>query len=456
MYRLKCHSHNLIIHWVCKFMGHSDSIFLSSLLGMLALSACQTKPPLLFSTQMLPASAIAMPLHENRQLSLNQIKGINYYPQAAPWEKFWLEYSESTVHRDLAKISNLGFNTVRIFVFYDIFGKDKPQAAMLNKLSNFLNQAESLNLKVVITLFDQYSDYAPEHYAQAQAHLIALSQNLGQHPAILAWDLKNESDLDYPHAGRETVKQWIQTMHQTLQNLVPQPITASYADSNQIGEEARELDYLTFHYYGREEAFSQTVKALQWRFPNQKLVLGEFGYHTWANNPRDPHPEAHQFNYYNSILAQAERAQLAGSMVWCLYDYPLNLKGTSVLQQESNNHHLGLLDLQGHEKSGLKAIQQRIRILDAETQGSVTPKTRTLELIYQQAPQESIRFAVQTPQSLNTLNIKSQTGLNQQKLSFSSQEIMQLLELKNTLTVNIQSAKTQAQTLSLILRQDPH
>lgn len=436
-------------------------ILLLALCVGLLLTSCQSAnlPAQLaadsFHIQILASPAVS----QVHRLEAKEIRGINYYPQNHPWQKFWLDYpSEQSdtnfVEADLAKIQKLGFNTVRIFVFYDLFGGAHLNPEMKAHLVDFLNRAQTHQLQVIVTLFDQYHLYAPEYRKAARQHLQALTQGLESHPAVLAWDLKNESDLDYAHYGQATVQNWLKAMLQELRTRVQQPITASYANGLNMGPEVGQLDYLTFHYYEREEDFAGTVETLRHRFPQQPLVLGEFGYHTWENRPGDAHPMAHQFNYYNAILAQVQKEKLAGFLTWTLYDFPLTLNEIPFLQGESYNHHLGLFDLNGQAKPGLLAIQQRAHIIDAQSGGAVTPETQRLEMVLQCENGQNDRLQwVQGPERKTLWTSQTAVGTQTVELNLNTSQIQSLLHLESKLVLNTeQSDNSRGQTL--LLRRD--
>ncbi len=422
------------------------------LLGMLLcfwISSCQREiAPVAPDVVMSPEFRIQK---ANTTFSLiSQLKGINYYPQNTPWEKFWPEYDAAVIDRDLDKIRELGFNTVRVFVFYEQFGGENVKPEMKAKLEAFLSQTQQKSLKVVVTLFDHSQRYHPRHLGAARRHVEHITQGLENHEAIAAWDIKNESDLDYAQHGAKRVKFWLSQMQRHLRARVNQPITASYARAENMGPEVTTLDYLTFHYYEDERQFASTVQNLRQRFPAQPVVLGEFGYHTWEENPLDPHPEAHQYNYYQAILGTAQELELHGIMVWSLYDHPV-IENSLVLGTESHQQHMGLFDLQGQPKSGALALQQAAHVLDAQTGTAVTLDTRQLKLVVTAKAPTAVHFHIQQQkQVLKSFTFEAAAGANVYALELSASEVRQLLHLEDQL--QIQPAGQQAE--SLILRQD--
>lgn len=387
------------------------------------------------------------------------LRGVNYYPQHTPWEKFWPEYDPAIIQTDLKRIQEMGFNTVRIFVYYTAFGGPEVNLQMKAHLLNFLQQAQAHQLQVVITLFDQYQDYA--HLEPAQKHITELTKGLATHPAIAAWDIKNESDRDYAYHGETIVKNWLVNMQLLLHKTVQHPITASYANANEMGKEVKTLDYLTFHYYADERKFSQTVSDLRLRFPKQPLVLGEFGYHTWQTHPSDPHPQAHQYNYFQAILAAAQENNLKGVMAWSLYDYPVIAEST-FLSKMSSEQHMGLWSLENTAKSGCLALQQPVFLVDAHTGTAVTPQTQEIKAVFQMNQADTVTLSLKDMETNTSvgagLSMQAKKGVNTLQWKVSQEVLQSLLALKyrlqlhsNQLVPLFPSAETQTQ---LTLRLD--
>lgn len=87
------------------------------------------------------------------------IKGINYYPKNSAWDTFGDLFNKDTIAKDFAIIKEAKLNSIRIFIQYDDFGKADIKEEKLEKLKTLLDLAEAKNLKVIVTLFDFYSDY---------------------------------------------------------------------------------------------------------------------------------------------------------------------------------------------------------------------------------------------------------------------------------------------------------
>ncbi len=123
---------------------------------------------------------------DNAQISLNnfKIKGINYYPQASPWNMYGDKFNLDTISKDLKIIKKAGLNTIRIFVPYESFGKATVDYKKLDRLKQTLDVAEAEKLKVIVTLFDFYGDYSVLDWTLNQRHAETIVAALKSHEAL--------------------------------------------------------------------------------------------------------------------------------------------------------------------------------------------------------------------------------------------------------------------------------
>ncbi len=252
-----------------------------------------------------------------------QINGINYYPQETPWLEFWPNYDPQQIDQDLTLIRSLGLNAIRVFVPFEQFGGADVDPSMLENLGDFLDRADLHDLKVIVTLFDLRSSYDPLFWPHADRHLETILTTFAEHPTILAWDLKNEPDLDYAVHGPQTVKAWLEHTSKLARRYDPNHLlTIGWSSPEVATTLADRVDFVSYHYYRPTEDLPEHVAALRATIPNKPLLLTEFGLPTWNSVFPNGHTEAEQARYYADILAYLRQNNMAGHLAWTLYDFP--------------------------------------------------------------------------------------------------------------------------------------
>lgn len=251
-----------------------------------------------------------------------QIAGINYYPQATPWDLFWPNYDGALVEQDFQAIRAMGLNTVRVFIPFYQFGGPEVNEAYLEALDDLLTRADNQGLKVIVTLFDFRVEYALLAWPAGDRHLEQLIPRFKHHPAILAWDLKNEPDRDFG-LGQSHVEAWLAHVARVVRGLDPNHlITVGWATAGAAPILANELDIVSFHYYLLASDLPGAFAAIRTAVPDRPIVLQEFGIPTW-NSFVFPHghTETEQASYYADILAVMRQTDSAGYLAWTLYDF---------------------------------------------------------------------------------------------------------------------------------------
>jgi nitrous oxidase accessory protein NosD len=337
------------------------------LLGLLATRAQSSAmgPPLSSHTKTEYSTGIitAVGRHLERDGVPFKVRGVNYYPKDYGWERFWISYTEALpqINRELNLAKALGVNTVRIFLPYKYFdGSDQDH---LNHLKGFVNRLQLRDMTVIVTLFDLYTDvytdpYSAQHDLADKKHISAVINTLGTtNTAVLAWDIKNEIDRDYPVHGEDQVRAWARRMISYTRQLDPNhlitigfygaitgtpcydtAITDTLVYSPDIvAEFTPAVDFVSMHYFLSERRFENDLQVLRSLIGDKPLVLEEFGLHTLAtptipctthfatelNDPRcdDSHTETEQAAYYNGLLSASEAHDVAGHLFWTLNDF---------------------------------------------------------------------------------------------------------------------------------------
>lgn len=290
---------------------------------------------------------------EGNQLLLDgkpySVIGINYYPQASPWTQFWPAYQYTQTVVDLGLVHSLGFNTVRIFVAYSDFGADKVEATHIRKLTHFLDQAEAHQLKVIITLFDHHTDHRIGQWAADDRHLAGLIPHFSEHPAILAWDIKNEANRDYGFNTPELTDAWLRHIAKKVRNYdTNHLLTIGWSTPEAAIHLTDLVDFVSFHYFEDSANYSERLSQLFESVPDKPVLLQEFVMSTWNSIWPHGHTEEEQALYYADLLRQHRNFDTAGYMVWTLYDFDrVPLAEFRLPWQQATQAHMGLVRRDG-------------------------------------------------------------------------------------------------------------
>jgi len=250
------------------------------------------------------------------------IKGINYYPKNSAWDTFGERFSTDTIAKDFDIIKNAKLNTIRIFIQYDDFGQADVKPEKLDKLKQLLDLAASKNLYVIVTLFDFYSDYTIENWTLTHRHAEKIVSTFKNHKAILAWDLKNEPNLDFENRNQQNVLAWLEHLLPVIKKNDPNHlVTIGWSNSPAALHLYDQVDFVSYHFYNPIENFENEQSILE-KAVGKPVVIQEFGLPSykgiwnWVGNS-----EEDQAAYHQKMQALFKKNNLA-FMSWTLYDFP--------------------------------------------------------------------------------------------------------------------------------------
>ena len=292
--------------------------------------------------------------------SLN-IKGINYYPQATPWNTFGDTFSTDTISKDFKIIKDAGLNSIRIFVQYEDFGKARVKPEMITKLRQTLDVADSHNLKVVITLFDFYGDYSLMNWTLDHRHAETIVNALKDHNALLAWDIKNEPNLDFESRGQDIVIAWLDNMIDLVKSVDDKhPVTIGWSNTQSASILKDKVDFVSFHYYEDLDKLELAIKTMKTEIKDKPLVLQEYGLSSYRGlwNPLG-HTEEDQAEYHKKIqnILAVNKMQF---MSWTLYDFkdiPTEVVGRLPWRKRAQQH-FGFINQNGEPKPAFQYISK--------------------------------------------------------------------------------------------------
>ena len=293
--------------------------------------------------------------------SLN-IQGINYYPQATPWDMFGNSFSKDTIVKDFKIIKESGLNAVRVFVQYEDFGKADVSTSKLEKLKQTLDAAETVQLDVIVTLFDFYGNYDVMDWTLNMRHAETIVNALKDHKALVGWDIKNEPNLDFESRGKTTVMAWLETMIDLVKSIDNHhPVTIGWSNTQSAVLLKDKVDFVSFHYYEDLKDLDASVKTLQTVIQDKALVMGEFGESSYDGfwNPFGSN-EDDQANYHKkaqTIIATNNLQYVS----WTLYDFseiPKEVVGKLPWRRDAQKQ-FGFIDKNGTKKASFKYISNQ-------------------------------------------------------------------------------------------------
>lgn len=296
------------------------------------------------------------------------IHGVNYYPLETPWRRFLLETELTVVNREFELLRAVGFNTLRIFLWngalFQCEGKsNKPNPAAFERLDKILQLASQYRFRLIVTLNDMPDlDLQPLYdnppLLQDQTALIV--RRYLNEPAILAWDLRNEGDIDYGSRSplqrrfsRVKVLEWLRKTAELIRSIDRvHLLTAGWL--NEAHSTAPAVDFLSFHHWTSARDLQRRIRAL--RLASSKpILLGEIGYST-----HDGVSAKDQANALRAAIEISEQNELLGWMIWTAFDFPLTATchPSPCHSIDNAEHHFGIWTVDYRPKPAVDVIRQ--------------------------------------------------------------------------------------------------
>jgi hypothetical protein len=305
---------------------------------------------------------------QDGQLRLNgrpfKVEGVNYYPRHAPWHRFLKEADPAEMAAELDAVEQAGFNTIRVFLRYEPLFTCQPEDAIPNEttfavVDTLFQLARERDLRLIVTLDDLpdltfrplYTDWA--HYDAQTVYVVRRYRN---EAGILAWDLRNEGDLDYgARAGDEArfsqdeVVGWLAHASQIVRENDPYHLlTAGWWGDPTIT--APYVDVLSFHHWAEADQLQARLSDYRQR-SSKPLLLQEVGYHSWAEAAQDRRDESGQADILGRVVAVAEAQDIAGWLIWTAFDFT-----PEPGQPPTHEHFFGLWRVDLTPKPALEAL----------------------------------------------------------------------------------------------------
>jgi hypothetical protein len=324
-----------------------------------------------------------------------QIKGVNYYPQWRPWDAMWTGWDGPQVERELRQARDqLGINVVRVMLPYNFTdtrdGEGKVTPKLIARLREMAQIAGSLDMRLIVTLFDFYEsfpDRGTNTEAENLAYLRALIPSFADDDRILAWDVHNEPDnyLLWTNGGAQKVLAWLGRMADAIHTLAPhQLVTVGMGQASSLwlpGPDGRRVidysDLVSMHTYDAG-AVARDLDQLRAQ-TTKPIVIEEFG---WPTGPACMvnYSETTQVRLYQAVLSAA-KDRTAGVVAWTLRDYDAGPTD----RWDTREEHFGLYRPDG----SLKPAADLIRAIAAPRLPSATTTNQPLTSINPRLPSGS-------------------------------------------------------------------
>lgn len=297
----------------------------------------------------------------NAKTKIENMAGLNYYPQDSPWDTFGNQFDSIQIAKDFKIIRDLKLNTIRVFLSYDDFKISEDSSEKMGKLKVLLDLAEDENLQVMLTLFDFYGDYSLQDWTLTNAYLKNIVDQLKDHPAIYAWDIKNEPDLDYDNREERKVKAWLSQIITRLKEIDSiHPVTIGWSTATAATTLKDKVDIVSYHYYQDLEDLSSVHQKLK-SVTNKPILLQEIGWSSydgfWSPLGGDEDDQAYQYMDFFEI----QKRDSINYLSWTLYDFkevPSNVAG-SLPWRRNKQGYFGLIDHSGNRKPSFTSFQKR-------------------------------------------------------------------------------------------------
>ena len=295
------------------------------------------------------------------------LKVVSYFRVDAGWTELWSDWRPDRVAADLGRLASLRADTVRAIVEPGLFGYPHPSATYTTRLREFVSLAARRGLRVQLTLFDWWYEWADLRGSKTWAREL-LAPYAGDR-RIASVELKNELVLK-PH----TIA-WARTMLPFVRSVTgpATPVTLSVSGTDPVRQLARlkrglgrvRPDVFDIHYYGGggELAYDVLTRAKAVAAPTP-LRLGETGYPTttalsgYGGVPRSPSAqEAAQAHFLASLAWAARAAGLPPPGVWVLDDLrPAAVPDRTVVDTDPELHY-GLFRTDGSAKPAAAVVR---------------------------------------------------------------------------------------------------
>jgi len=294
--------------------------------------------------------------------------GFNYDPRDHSWMMFE-DWDPKEIKDELKLGKSLNANSIRIFINWQSTEQTSKRDPYVKKVREFLDIADSLGYNTILTLFDQPTVEMYTNIDLVKEYLKDIIPKFSQDPRILAWDLKNAplSDYLWPDLSRDVVLEFLRNVSDIVRSLdINHPITVGGLCPVDLGELSiwrgqyepdlkDKLDFISVGFYDIPDHLISAIPKIK-NETRKPVILVEFGLHTWADTPEDPHTENDQKTFYEEVMDISFKDKVSGLLFWTLMDFPIgSIPGHP---EEFFENHMGVFRTDYSPKPAVSPIRE--------------------------------------------------------------------------------------------------
>jgi endo-1,4-beta-mannosidase len=292
---------------------------------------------------------------------LYAFKGMNYYPSKNSWRRMWESWDPHAINTELALLENTGVNTVRIFLDYDLFEKNRAygdSSIMLARLDELLSLCNAHGMRALVTPFV----WGRGKISTDKLHIRHIVIRFKDDSRVFGWDISNELDhywIDMP-SRRSEIQRWAEAIFAEVKAIdINHPVTAGdygwyfgdrsdpygsgiTLDLSKMSIPIQYQDFICFHWYEHYFTLEVALKKLK-EATLKPVIIEELGLPTGGMREDGTAwylTEEQVAIYYTAWLTVAESAG-AYTMPWCGFDYD---SSTSPFGKDSIQNYWGMYD----------------------------------------------------------------------------------------------------------------
>ncbi|NJO06066.1 MAG: hypothetical protein HC876_11385, partial [Chloroflexaceae bacterium] len=312
---------------------------------------------------------------QGRRLTLQRervhLKGFFYTPKNYSPSDMWEYWDANLIAQDLQRLHTaMGINVIWVRVPYEISGVAPAGYAteeLVLRMRELLQIADSLNMRVIFTLFDGYRDFPPPGKQSETDNLTYLRQllpNFANDDRVIGWDMYYRPEtqrvwrIDQPRAIS-----WLVRMANNAKALAPNHlITVSLNNARAAWQpdfdKLRIIDFVDFIMLRVNDKQREEIEDLIGRLPEEPrkpIVLYDF---EWGSGPPCRtlrYTEEQQAFMHYSMLTLLEENKVAGALISAIHDGDAG----PTTAWNGPNYYLGMYRMDGSPKPVIEQVQLR-------------------------------------------------------------------------------------------------